>query len=77
MSNRCAAHKDDKQKKQRLKRCFFLLIIFRVYLEIALRVRANGADGGGFRADYYMSAVAAFPNLNLAFFKHGGGLNVL
>ena len=37
----------------------------------------DGADGGGRSAYNYMSAIAAFPNLNAGLFEYALGFNVL
>ena len=47
-----------------------LLIILFSYFEVALRVIANGADLRRLRAYYDMTAVSAFPDLDLALFKY-------
>ena len=64
-----------------LKTAFFAVylisVILAVDLEIGLRVRAGGADVRRFGADDDVTAVAAFPDLDLAFFKDGCGLDVL
>lgn len=46
---------------------FEISVIFCVYLEIALRVIAYGANVGSFSANYDVTAVAAFPDLDLTF----------
>ena len=52
-------------------------IILCMNLKIALRVIAGRAYLGSFGSHYDMSAVAAFPDFNLAFFKNLCGLHVL
>ena len=54
-----------------------LLIIFSVDFEVALRMSASGAHFGSISANNDVSAVAAFPNLNLALCENFGKLNVL
>ncbi len=52
-------------------------IIIRAYFKIALRMSANGANVGCLSADYYVSAVAAFPYLNFTLFKNCRSFNVV
>ena len=54
-----------------------LLIILFSYFEVALRVIANRANFRSFRAYYDMTAVAAFPNLDLALFEYLRCFNVV
>ena len=53
---------------------FLLSIILFADFKIALRVRADGAGFGGLGADDDMTAVAAFPNLDLTLFEDGSRL---
>ena len=52
-------------------------VIFRVDLEIALRVLANGANIGRVGANDKVSAISALPNLNSGFFEDFLRLDVL
>ena len=52
-------------------------IILGVDLKVALGMGAGGAQLGSLGADHNVAAVAAFPNLNLALFKHLCGFDIL
>lgn len=54
-----------------------LLIILFSYFEVALRVIANRANFRSFRAYYDMTAISAFPNLDLALFEYLRCFNVV
>ena len=54
-----------------------ILVIFLSYFKVCLGMSAYGANGGGGGANYYMTAVAAFPNLNACLFEYALGFNVL
>ena len=53
------------------------LIIFSIDLEESLRVEADGAKVGGFRANDNMSAISALPNSDARFFEDFLRLDVL
>ena len=53
-----------------------ILIVFFSEFEVALGMSTNGAELGSFCSYNDVSAVAAFPNLNLALFEYLCGFNV-
>ncbi len=59
-----------------LRRFILKSIVFRMKLEIGLRVCAYGADFRRLYAYDNMTAIAAFPDLNVAFFENLGYDNV-
>ena len=58
-----------------LSACF--LVILSVDLEVCLRVVADGANVGGLGAYDDVTAVAAFPHLDLALLEHLGGFDIV
>ena len=54
-----------------------VLIVLLANLEVGLGMVAHGAHLGSLGANNNVTAVAAFPNLDAGFFKHGLGFHVL